>query len=267
MGNPFNEFLLRELRRIRHTAGLNQDEMGKLINFSGSHVSAVEVGTRPAKLDYLRAVDKTFHTGGILERMWKELAELDDEPPWVRERTAMERDAVLLRWYEHAYVPGLLQTEEYARAVFSSNPRLRSAEVKKRVTARLERRNILDVEDPPQVVAVLDEEALRRPVGGAKVMREQCLELARVAAEHPRLRLHVVPVGVGAYAGLDGQFTIATMPDDEEIAYLDNPLRGQVTVRRVDVELLRRQWEAILSEALTPQQSVEKLREVADRWA
>ncbi|MBF9131042.1 helix-turn-helix transcriptional regulator [Plantactinospora sp. S1510] len=266
MGSPFSEFLLRELRRTRLAAGLNQDEMGKLINFSGSHVSAVEVGTRPLKLDYLRAVDKAFKTGGLFERMWKELSGLDDEPSWVRERAAMERDAVLLRWYEHAYVPGLLQTEEYARAVFTSNPALRTAEVEKRVAARLERRRILDVADPPQIVAVLDEEALRRPIGGAKVMREQCLELARLGEEHPRLRLHVVPAGVGAYPGLDGQFVIATMPGDEEIAYLDNPLQGQVTVRPEEVELLRRHWEAILSEALPPQQSVEKFREVAERW-
>ncbi|GAB3962656.1 hypothetical protein GCM10027615_01190 [Plantactinospora veratri] len=79
--------------------------------------------------------------------------------------------------------------------MFSRCGLLSHVEVEKRVAARLERRQVLDVDDPPQVVAVLDEEALRRPVGGAKVMREQCLELARLAAEHPRVRLHVVPGG------------------------------------------------------------------------
>jgi len=260
------EFLLDELRHARATTGLNQDDFGKLINYSGSHVSAVETGTRPPRMEYLEAVDKALKTGGLFVRMLKKVIKSDVAPPWFREWITVEQQAILLRWFELAFVPGLLQTEAYARAVVASDGRLTAEEIEARVAARLKRQERLFGDDPPQLVAVLDEAVLHRAVGGPAVMREQLHHLARLNDEHRRVRIHVVPSTVGAYAGLDGPLIIATLPGREEFAYLESRLQGRVVVRPDDVAEVREHWEAILAEALTLPQSTELIAKVAKTW-
>ncbi|GAA3779428.1 hypothetical protein GCM10022225_79520 [Plantactinospora mayteni] len=133
--------------------------------------------------------------------------------------------ATVLRSFEHVVVPGLLQTAAYARVLFRSVGLFDEEEVERRAAARLERQAVLTGERPPQLVAVLDEHVLRRPVDGPLVMREQLLRLVKVGTEHPRVRLHVVPASVGAYPGVAGAFVLATLPTGEDVAYLDDQLR------------------------------------------
>lgn len=260
------EILIDELRHARTSRGLSQDDFGRLINYSGTHVSAVETGTRPPTADFVAAVDKALQTGGMFARLRDRLSDLDADPPWLREWITYEQQARALRWYEVAWIPGLLQTEAYARAVFGSDGRLSVTEVETRVAARLARQKLLLGDDPPQLVAILDETALRRPIGGAAVMREQLFHLARLNQDSRRVRIHVVPREVGAYAGLDGPFVIATLPDLADIGYLDNRLQGQIIERRPAISALREQWEATLAEALTLQHSTDLISEVAKTW-
>jgi transcriptional regulator with XRE-family HTH domain len=266
VGTSAAEFLLDELRHIRLSMKLNQDDFGKLINYSGSHVSAVEVGTRPPKEDYLAAIDKRFNTGGLFVRLFKKVIESDTAPPWLRKVINVEQQATFLRWFELAWVPGLLQTEAYARAIFATDGRLAVEEIEVRVAARLKRQERLFGEAPPQLVAVLDEAVLHRAVGGAAVMREQLFHLVRLNEEHHRTRIHVVPSIVGAYPGLAGPFIIATLPEREEVVFLDNRLQGQMVERPDDVAEVRNHWEDTLAEALTLAQSTELLSKVAKTW-
>ncbi|GAB3861523.1 helix-turn-helix transcriptional regulator [Micromonospora andamanensis] len=266
MGMTGAEILLDELRRARASHRLSQDDFGKLISYSGTHISAVETGTRPPTGDYVAAIDRALKTGGMFTRLLERLADLDAAPLWLREWITLEQQALALRWYEVAWVPGLLQTEDYARAVFGTDGRLAAEEVETRVAARLARQQILSGCDPPQLVAVVDDAVLRRPVGGAAVMREQLFRLAQLNQGSRRMRIHVVPQGVGAYAGLDGPFVIATLPGFVDVGYLDNRLQGQVVERAAEVAALREQWEATLAEALTLQQSTELILEVAKTW-
>jgi hypothetical protein len=108
-------------------------------------------------------------------------------------------------------VPGLLQTEAYARALLGSSTLLGGDEVETHLITRMERQEILFREDPPHFTAVLDEQVLRRPVGGPEVMRDQLLHLAKVCAAQPRVRVQIVPISAGTYAGLNGPFVIATL--------------------------------------------------------
>ncbi|WP_230395456.1 helix-turn-helix domain-containing protein [Plantactinospora alkalitolerans] len=266
MGTSAAEFLLDELRHIRLSAKLNQDDFGKLINFSGSHVSAVELGNRPPKEDYLGAIDKRFHTGAMFVRLLKKVIKSDTAAPWLKEWVANEQRAIFLRWFELAFVPGLLQTEAYARAIVSSDGRLTDEAVEARVMARAERQRRLSGDDPPQFMAVLDEAVLHRAVGGPAVMREQLFHLVRLNEERRRTRIHIVPSSVGAYAGLTGPFIIATLPEREEVLYLEDRLRGQVVARPDDVAEVREHWEDILAEALTLPQSTELIAKVAKTW-
>lgn len=264
MAMKHSEFLIWELRRLRTREKLTQEAWATRVHYSPQHVSAVERGHRPPLPDYLASVDKKFGTS--LTEFYEQYVRYESDPVWLSEWITYEQRAVALRWYEVAWVPGLLQTEEYARAVFGADGRLPADQVEERVQRRLKRQQRLFGDQPPYLTAVIDEGVLHRPIGGPAVMREQLHHLVRLNTEHRRIRIHVVPSNVGAYAGLAGPFVIATLPENDEVGYLDNRLNGQVVQGADDLADLRAQWEATLAEALTLQQSTELIAEVAKTW-
>lgn len=207
-------------------AGHEQDDFGKLINYSGSHVSAVETGQRPPRPEYLAAVDQALQTGGIFTRLMGQLASLDSAPVWLRDWIVIERETTSLRWYEPAFVPGLLQTENYARATLRAGGLLTPDEVEQRVMSRLERQDILTRERPPQFVAVLDEAVLRRTVSGDRSLMAEQLEHLAKCAEQPHAQILVVPAEVGVYPGLQGGFILAALSDGSVAAHLDHQVRA-----------------------------------------
>lgn len=261
------ELLAEELRRARNAAGMTQEVLAKEMKYSASLVAMVEQCRRVPRLEFTRRGDEVLGTGGLLTRIREKLRR-EALLPWFREWAAAEQQAVMLRWYEPLVVPGLLQTEEYARALLTGAGRFRftADEIEQHVTARLERQDVLFREDPPQFVGVLDEYVLRRAIGGPAVMRAQLAHLVEMAAR-PRLHLHVVPAEVGAYPGLNGAFVLATLADGEDVAYLDNQLQGQIGDRPSDVQSLRDAWEAVRAEALPHRRSVELIEEVARAWS
>ncbi|MGB2570601.1 helix-turn-helix domain-containing protein [Micromonospora citrea] len=188
------------------------------------------------------------------------------EPVWFRPWQEIEREAVSLRWFEPLVLPGLLQTEAYARAVLWEAGLLLRGDVERHLAARLARQAVLRRDDPPQFTAVLDEAVLRRPVGGPTTMREQLLSVMAACAE-PHVRVHVVPSTVGAYAGLNGPFVIAACPDHRVAGYLDNQLQGQVVSDPDDIAAMMAVWENVRGEALSHRQSVDLLGEVAETWS
>ncbi|MFY1692449.1 helix-turn-helix domain-containing protein [Plantactinospora sp. WMMB782] len=260
-----SEFLIRESRRRRVAAGFSQEALGERMNFSGSHVSSVETGQRPPTPKFLEAADEILETGGLLTRLYEDLVKADESPVWAREWLFYEEQAEALRTFESTAIPGLLQTEAYARAIFASGGLLTSEEVERRVAARMERQAVLRRENPPQFTAVLDAGALCRPVGGPEVMREQLLHIVEIT-ELPHVRVQVVPKSAGAYPGLGGPFIIATMSDNENVAHLDHQVPGKVLVGGSDLTWILKAWEAIRSEALPHHQSIELISEAAEKW-
>ncbi len=126
---------------------------------------------------------------------------------------------------------------------------------------------VLCQEDPPRVVSVLDESALRRRVGGRKVMFDQTQHLIRHASDHPSARLHVVPLSAEEYPGLNGPFILATLRDGADVAYLGGQIGGRELDQQSDLSTLQRIWEATLGAALPPQESMELLKEIAESWS
>ncbi|WP_428961996.1 helix-turn-helix domain-containing protein [Micromonospora fluostatini] len=187
------------------------------------------------------------------------------EPIWFRPWQEIEREAVSLRSYESVVLPGLLQTEAYARAVLAGGGLLPRGDIDRHVAARLARQTILTRENPPQFTAVIDEAVLRRPVGGRATMHEQLTALVAACAA-PHVRLHVVPSTVGAYAGLNGPFVLATAVDHRTAGYLDNQLQGQVVSEPDDLAAILTVWEHVRGEALSHWQSVDLITEVATTW-
>jgi transcriptional regulator with XRE-family HTH domain len=187
------------------------------------------------------------------------------ELAWFRPWAEIERDALSLRWFELAVLPGLLQTEAYARSVLSGASRHGHSDIERILATRLARQGILTGEDPPTFTAVIDECVLRRPVGGPEVMHEQLLSIVE-ACRAPHVRVQVVPVVVGAYAGLNGPFVVATGADYRCAGYLDNQLNGQVVSGADETTAMLAAWDAVHSEALSHWQSVDLIEEVAKTW-
>lgn len=222
---PTLTFLRAQLRRARQVRGLSQEELGKLINYSSSHVSAVETGDRPVAGDYLARVDAALETGGLFVTML-ELIRFHAAPDWFRPWEENEREAAVLRWYDPTVVPGLLQTEGYARAMLGTIGELAAEEVETRVVARLARQAVLTAEPRPHLVAVLEEHTLRRQVGDRETMREQLQHLLAMGTE-PNVQIRVVPGDTPWHIGLHGPFILARLHSGGELAHLDNQLQGQ----------------------------------------
>jgi transcriptional regulator with XRE-family HTH domain len=259
-----SRFLVAELRQARAAAGLSQEDLGKAINYSASLVSAVENGQRPPTRDYLARVDETLKTGGFLERLLTGVVSIDQAPVWFRDWVILEREATLIRWYEQSVIPGLLQTEAYARVILEWGGLLSPAEAEQRLASRMQRQDVLTGERPPHLVAIIDENILHRPVGTGATMAEQCDRLVEWA-RRPNIHLHVLPMTAGAHCGLAGPFTLAKGADFE-VVHLDNSLRAEIVDRRVDVDSVTRKWEAIRSEALPRTQSIAMIKEAAKKW-
>lgn len=241
------DFLIAELRAARATRKMNQDEFGKLAKYSGSHVSAVETGGRPPTEDYVAAIDEGLQTGGIYSRLLAKVTTFDDAPVWLRPWLEYEHEAVSLRSCHPLVVPGLLQTEAYARAVMASGL-LGAEEVEKRLAVRLERqRAVLDRDDPPLTTFVIGMAALR--TGDPKVLREQLEHLARLS-ERPRVLVHVVPETAGFWAGQQGPFVIASFKSGDDVAFLDDHLQGRVITDSSMVAALQRSWDVVRAVAL-----------------
>lgn len=254
-----------ELRRFRSAARLSQEALAQRINFSAALVAKIELCQRRPTRDFARRCDAVLETGGLLERIQQVLGP-GPVLPWFRQWAAFEQEAIALRCFQLSVVPGLLQTEGYARALLASGGLLTGDQVEQQVAARLARQEMLARDNPPMFTAVIDERVLHQPVGGRAVMRDQLVHIAKLCADRPRVRVQVVPTSAGAYAGLNGPFVIATLVDGDDVAYLDDQLQGRLVERGDDITVVRQLWESIRSETLNEQQSVELILKVAESW-
>ncbi|MGS2613881.1 DUF5753 domain-containing protein [Micromonospora sp. LZ34] len=239
-----------------------QESFGRGAGFSASHVSAVEGGTRALTMDFIKGADRALKTGGLFERLIVSVG----APSWFLPWLDAERSATQLRYFEPNLIPGLFQTDAYAHAVLGLDPRLSGDEVDRRVAARLERQGILTRERPPQIVAVIDEQAIRRTGDSyQKVLAEQLRQLL-AWAERPNISVHVVPSDVGLHAGLSGALSLARMADGSWVGHLENQLGGDVVDRSDDLDTLFDRWESVRNEALPRRQSLDLIKEVVSRW-
>jgi hypothetical protein len=203
--------------------------------------------------------------GGWFRRFWKDSQTWGAVfPPSLREYAAYEAEAVALWWFEHTLMPGLLQTEDYARAVLERHPNVTPDQVTERVTARLARQAVLDREDPPRFWVLLDENVLHREIGGAKTMHDQLSHLAEMAAR-PRTTVQVIP-RVGAHVGLSGAFSVAETPDIQ-VAYVDHIADAMTTDSPAIVAMVSERFDVLRSEAYRRSESLTLIEEMAEKWA
>jgi len=222
------------LRRLREDAGITTDRAAATIRGSHSKISRMEhgrVGFKERDIadlltlygigpgeerDALLGLARVANTPG----WWQGYS--DTLPHWLEPYFGLEAAASFIREYELQFVPGLLQTEEYARAVIRLGSAPTEEEIDRRTDARISRQQILHREDPPKLWAVMDESALRRVVGSREIMREQLRQLIDIC-EHEAVTLQVLPFAAGAHRALGGAFTILRFsePDLRDVVYIE----------------------------------------------
>lgn len=248
------DFFGSELRCARTAAGMTQEQLAQAITYSPSLVAMVENGKRAPSRDFAKRCDTEFQTDGLFERILDNLIAKDVTPEWFRPWVMIEQEATSL-WLFHALaIPGLFQTEAYARAQLQDDDG--------KTAARMERQEILKRAKPPALVALLDERVLRYAVGDNAVMREQMQRLIEAAE---RFVVQVIPADCGTYLHLDGSFEMAAV-DGREVVFVDTPARGFVIDSYEIVSETKHRWDLIRAEALPRRQSVEFIQKVADQW-
>jgi transcriptional regulator with XRE-family HTH domain len=257
------------LRYYRERAGLTRTDLARQISKSVSLIQAIELGQRAATAEVTKDLERALPADGALIRLREEIGDglgYQPYPSWFQDWVASEGEAKKLRWFEPLLVPGLLQTEDYARAVFQARFGMTTEEIDERVAARLKRQEVLARDQPPALWVIVDEWILRRPLGGRCVMREQANHLI-AAAQRPHVSVQVISSAVGAHRGLStGAFAIADFEDAEAVGYQETACQGQFLDRREDVQTLTDCWDTLVREALPWAASQALLEEVAKSW-
>ncbi|MEV6157887.1 helix-turn-helix transcriptional regulator [Nonomuraea sp. NPDC052129] len=263
--------LARELRRMREDSGLTPEAAAAQLGWSRSKVSRIETGRTMASRADVAAVCDLYGAGSSTRAGLIQLAKEVRQRGWwtayadvfTGSYIGLEDDAALICQWEVQLIPGLLQTEDYARTVIDT---LRpDDEVQRRVMARMARRTLLSRPNAPQLIAILDEAAIRRPIGSRQIMHEQ-LEALLISARRTNVTIRILPFGAGEHAGLEGAFTLLTFsePIDPDVVYVEGTA-GDIYVESAEqVERCRLVFDRICKAALAPDDSLGLISEIKD---
>ncbi|CAL9600585.1 MULTISPECIES: helix-turn-helix domain-containing protein [Streptomyces] len=267
------------LRDLRERAGKSFEEAARVLSVTTSTVRRMEkaeVGLRPL---YVKALLESYGIGAEEVDAFLALVEKANRPGWWHRfrsvlpdwfslYVSLESEADLIRSYEPHCVPGLLQTEDYARALLRTGfPRADEEELDRRVALRMGRQQLLAKPDAPRLWAVLDEQVLRRPVGGAGVMRAQIDRLVEVCAR-PEISLQIMPFSAGPHPGMFGPFQLFrfSYPELPDIVYTES-LTGAVYIdERPEVTTYLEALDRMVTQALPVQDTERKLLELRDAF-
>jgi transcriptional regulator with XRE-family HTH domain len=261
-------FFGAELRRARVAAGMSQDQLGRALSFSGDLIGKVETCERAPTPELAAGCDSVFpHLDGLftrllgLARRWE-----GPHPQWFRDWVQAEQEATSLRTWEPLLIPGLLQTADYARALFEAWRAADGDELDQLVSARMERHSIFERAKPPTLRAVVDEGVLHRCIGGAKIMYDQLMRLTDMSGR-TKITIQVVPAEAGAHVGLLGAFAIASIDGAPGIVYMESPDQGHTTDRPSVLAKVSETFDTLMAEALPHRASRDLIMKVAEeRW-
>jgi transcriptional regulator with XRE-family HTH domain len=263
-----------QLRAWRQQAGWTQVELGSKMGYSASLVSGVESMDKPPTGDFAKACDAAFETPGFNPdtgtpgtfMTFYELVAREAYPAFFAPVVPFERQAVRIHGWELGSIPGLLQTEDYARAhIRSGRPQDSDNAIDKLVAARIERQAILAGDNPPLLWYVVDEGVLRHAVGGPTVMGAQLDRLIE-AASLPRIVVQVLPFRAYDNAGADGAITIYEFAEDPSVCYTECYSGGRIVERRDEVAELTTVMSLIRASALPPHESLDLIRRIRSEF-
>ncbi|MEV4729243.1 helix-turn-helix transcriptional regulator [Saccharopolyspora sp. NPDC049426] len=269
-----------QLRRLREERGISREAAGDAIRGSHAKISRLELGRvsfRERDLNDLLTLYGVRDSGERAAFMslarqanepgwWHQYGDL--LPSWFETYLGLEQAAEIIRTYEAQFVPGLLQTPDYARAVILlGHGQEPEGEVDRRVALRMRRQDILTRPEPPTLWAVIDEAALRRPIGGERIMRGQIEHLIRIS-ELPNVTVQLLPYSVGGHAAAGGPFTIVRFPETDlpDVVYLEQLTSALYLDKRNDLDQYQAVMNLLSVQATTPQDTTQLLRELMDEY-
>ncbi|GAA3927747.1 helix-turn-helix transcriptional regulator [Actinomadura viridis] len=232
------------LRTLRTLKELSQEQLAKELFLSRESITAYETQRNFPDLDTCKQFDDFFGTGELFQGQWTH-AQREHVRAWFESYVPHEKEATQIRTFEPLYIPGLLQTEDYIRANGLPGP-----QAEERIMKRLARRENLTRHEAPFLFAVLDEAVLRRPVGGAAVMREQLQHLLEMSTL-PHVFIQVVREQAGWYSGLNGALTFITKPGNNTIGYVEAQFGGRLIEDTDEVSRLGVRFDQIRARALS----------------
>nr|WP_308293890.1 helix-turn-helix transcriptional regulator [Streptomyces sp. Vc74B-19] len=251
----------RQLKLLRTRAGLERAEFGKRVGYSADSVASIEQGRRIPQPQFIEQADEVLGAGGVLTALKEEVGRAR-YPAYFRDAARLEARATGLNLYAVYAVPGLLQTVDYARAIFQMQRPLLSDEViEQRLEARLARREVFNRRPAPLMSFVIEEAVLRRPLGGPQVMRE-VLEQILLTGQLRYVEVQVMPTDREDNAALGGPFTLIDTDKGQRIAYAEVQDDSRLYTEVARVRELEARYGILRSQALTPRESsafIEKL--------
>ncbi|MFH9600710.1 helix-turn-helix domain-containing protein [Streptomyces rochei] len=252
----------RVLKACRERKGLTQAELGAAIGYSEEQVSSVERGRRAPSAAFLEAADRVLDAGGLLVGLKKDV-EQARYPKKVRDLAKLEAEAVEICAYDNSVVNGLLQTEEYLRAVFGSRrPAFSEEEVERLVAARLARQGIIDGKGTiPAFSFVHDEATLRRRVGGKMVLRRQLERLLEVG-QMRYVEIQVLPMDREDNAGLGGPFHLLRLNEGTTVGHNEVQRTSRLISEPKEIQILELRYGVVRAQALPPQESLAFIEKV-----
>ncbi|NUK20971.1 helix-turn-helix domain-containing protein [Streptomyces lunaelactis] len=255
-----------ELRHAREKAELTQEELGAPLFVSGSFIGQLEAGTRRMQPEYARQIDEILGTNGFFARNCKASTK-SKYPDHFAEAAEAEAIATTIKEYAPLLIPGLLQTEAYARAVFRAyQPTATEAVIDELVEARLDRAHLLDDPTKPLLWTVLDEAVLRREAGSPAVMAEALRHVAAMIRRH-RIIVQVLPFSAGAHAAMNGSLKLMSFEDAPPLASLQGPETGLLEDAPATVARHELTYDLLAASALSPEASLALIESVAEDCA
>ncbi|WP_431788768.1 helix-turn-helix transcriptional regulator [Streptomyces sp. G9] len=253
-----------QLRHFRKLAGLTQAALAEQAGVGEDTIASIEQGRRALQLDLAIQLDELLDTKGALRVAVERIPRKERYQALVKDFVQYEQDALSLLWYETQLVPGLLQTEAYARFIFDCNyPPTEEDEIEKRVADRLGRQKILERKPRPLLHFILEESILHTELGDPDVMREQLLHLRR-CMDLPFVTIQIMPRSTPRHAGLSGPLILLETPDHDQLAYISGQLRAELYDEPADVSALMQRYGMLRSQALTVEESTRLLDALLD---
>ncbi|WP_262007919.1 helix-turn-helix transcriptional regulator [Streptomyces sp. FIT100] len=251
------------VQALREHAGLSREEFGALVGYSKHTVASIEQGRRMPDRDFVERAEPVLGGTGALRKAAPHLSRQAGLASWFRQWARLEATAISLYTYECRVVPGLLQTEAYARAVSLDVPPLPDPEeLEQRIAARLARQELLAVtRKPPTAFSFIVEQAvLERWTGGEEVTRELLDHLMGLVERNWNVEFQVMPLRSLSHAGMDGPVQLAETPDNHWFAYSEGQQNGRLISNRKEISLLQQRYAKLRSQALTPEDSLGLLK-------
>ncbi|MFF4489664.1 helix-turn-helix domain-containing protein [Streptomyces sp. NPDC001544] len=250
----------KQLKVLRERKGLTQKELGQLVAYGPDAVSAMERGVRVTQPELLEKADELLDAGGVLRAAIPDVKEAlkkarTRHPEWYRSYAALEAEAVELHFYANQAMPGLLQTEDYAYAVFRQRrPFLSEETIEKRVADRLSRQQVFDRWPPPAVSYVLEEVLLDRPIGGVALFKNQLQNLLRVGSMR-NVEIQVMPTRREEHPNLDSAFNLLTHKRHGQAAYTESQGYPRLITEPEEVRKIADRYGIMRALALNPMES------------